>query len=115
MRRLLALVLLCLLPLQFAFAAGAEYCELGSPHKAGHFGHHVHKADTSPEKSKSGKTKPSPDRDCAFCQLGCAHAQVSSFHVPMHIPVASFATPQFAFPPGILPPPPDLPPRGALA
>lgn len=115
MRPTLALLLLCLLPLQFAFAAGAEYCELGIAHKSQHFGHHVHKSGANHETSKSGKAKTSADRDCAFCQLGCAHAQVSSFHVLAAVPVASFARPQFALPPGIVHAPPDLPPRVALA
>ena len=114
MRRLVILLVL-LLPLQFAFAAGSEYCEFGSPHKSGHLGHHVHKADTGHDKSKPAKSKPASDRDCAFCHLGCAQVPVSTFLLPAILTVESFLMTRFEFPPGIIPPTPDLPPRTALA
>ena len=114
MRRLVILLVL-LLPLQFAFAAGAEYCEFGSPHKSGHLGHHVHKADTGHDKSTPAKSKPASDRDCAFCHLGCAQAQVSSFLLPVIVSAESFAMAPMASPPGIVLPTADIPPRAALA
>lgn len=59
MRRILALVLLALLPLQFSWAAVASYCGHEDQDGATHFGHHEHRhhADTG------GNAEPVADAD----------------------------------------------------
>ena len=112
MRTFIAVIVLLILPLQLAFAAAAEYCDLAKVDRGDHFGHHVHKA----EKGKTGSEKKSgSERDCGFCGLGCAHAQVCEFHwdVPHEAAVASFAEP--IVPACNDPPSIDRPPRSALA
>lgn len=113
MRRVIAIFVLLILPLQVAFAAAAEYCEIGKADSGRHFGHHAHEADASTDDSPS--PKGAAGLDCEFCHLGCAQAQASSF-------IFQFAEPQA--PPGlvdapvpreIFPPVLDRPPRLALA
>lgn len=81
MRRLLIIVMMVVLPLQFGWAAAATYCQHESSPITYHFGHHVHthagKADNSKSQqkanSKSHQTAGSklvPDDDCAVCHLG---------------------------------------------
>ena len=113
-RSLVTLILLLIIPLQLAFAAGAEYCETSKSH-APHFGHHAHaaqdaegKPDVDPGGSKS------PAKDCSFCHLGCSQIQASRFEV-----ITLGVNPHYlaedthllvGIPPGV----PDLPPRSSL-
>ena len=95
-RRWLLLLLLAVLPLQFASAAAASYCghETG---KARHFGHHEHKHQSA-GKSKSASSLPdsgSPDStgtggdlDCEYCHLGAAHPLLQDFSQPRGVPNA---------------------------
>jgi hypothetical protein len=111
MRKLVALLVLLLLPLQLAFAAGAEYCEIEKGDTGHHFGHHVckHNADKS-SRSTDG------DAGCGFCDLGCALAQASSFaFVIEDVPFSANAQLEPALPPSYSPPGIDRPPRPALA
>lgn len=112
-RRLVALLILFLLPLQLGFAAAAEYCEIEKADTGRHFGHHVdlpkHKAD-SPGKSSDG------DSGCGFCKLGCAQAQASTFALVIaDMPFSANAQLELAVPPSHSPPGIDRPPRPALA
>lgn len=76
MRRLLILVLAWVLPLQFAWAGVAIYCQHESGLAAQHFGHHEHqhhgaKADSA----KVAKMQvPGADADCQVCQFGAAQS-----------------------------------------
>lgn len=80
MRRLLTIVLLALLPLQFSWAAVASYCEHEAQAGAGHFGHHDHPhhgdsgvdADptvdpTADPPAKGDKPSVTMDFDCGHC------------------------------------------------
>ena len=80
MRRLLALFVLALLPLQFSWAAVAVYCE-HETQGAGHFGHHEHQheadavahADPSPDTDAAGDKAPGAmDLDCGHCHGQCS-------------------------------------------
>ncbi|TWI66423.1 hypothetical protein IP91_02237 [Pseudoduganella lurida] len=74
MKRLFLILLLALLPLQYAWAAAAAYCD----HEAGkrsHFGHHSHQQhgggqvdnhDHPDKKHQPAKVHA----DCAACQFG---------------------------------------------
>lgn len=64
MRRLIALLLLLLLPLQFAWAAAGTYCQHESGDQSWHFGHHAHLHDDEPADAPSGTHS-----DCASCQF----------------------------------------------
>lgn len=68
MRRVLAFLILLIVPLQMSYAAAAAYCEHESrPAQGGHLGHHAHQHQESPAgKSKiPGKLHP----DCAQCHF----------------------------------------------
>ncbi|APW44803.1 hypothetical protein RS694_10390 [Rhodoferax saidenbachensis] len=76
MRKWLAVFLLIVIPMQFALAATAAYCQ----HEAGvatkHLGHHGHKHQAqSAELAQSDKTKSNGfDLDCGNCHAGCSLA-----------------------------------------
>lgn len=68
MKRLLALLIAVLLPLQLSWAVAATYCEHETTAQgAQHFGHHAHvHADAKP----AGLGKLAADLDCSFCHAG---------------------------------------------
>ena len=76
MRRLFALLLLLLMPVQFAFAAAAPYCALEKAEVAAHFGHHEHPDAPAPAKDDGKDRSPIAD-DCGVCHLGSAQAPLS--------------------------------------
>lgn len=74
MKRYLAIFLLTLLPLQFAWAAIAVYCDHKTAVAAEHPSHHSHEhlpADPQ-ETGQNADSSTAMDHDCAVCQLGCA-------------------------------------------
>lgn len=76
MRRLLAIVLLALLPLQFSWAAVASYCEHETPVGARHLGHHEHphhgETPLGADSDRSADpTAGAIDVDCGHCHGHC--------------------------------------------
>ena len=76
MRRLLAIVLLVLLPLQFSWAAVSAYCAHEADAQSGHLGHHAHPshalASDGADDSDTGATpvQPGSGHDCSHCHGG---------------------------------------------
>ena len=113
-RRLFALVVLLLLPLQLTFAAGAEYCETGKSHSS-HFGHHVHASqDVQGDVGDGQDGTKSPGKTCAFCYLGCSQAATSKFEWVAVAGQSHYTREASPIPSGIPASVPDLPPRAAL-
>lgn len=81
MKRLIAVLLALLLPLQLSWAAVGEYCQHeSSPQAAQHFGHHAH-VHTDEGTKDGGKT--AIDSDCSFCHTGAAATMAAQApHVP---------------------------------
>lgn len=78
MKSLLAVVLLLILPLHYAWAAAASYCEHESGTAAQHFGHHSHEHQTSADGDKdSGEPPFKVHSDCGICHLSCNAVAVS--------------------------------------
>jgi hypothetical protein len=73
-RRILAIVLLALLPLQFSWAAVASYCE-HEAQDAGHFGphQHAHHADAGPSAEPVVHTDAQADQAPGDVDLDCGH------------------------------------------
>lgn len=73
MRRLFAIFLLFLLPLQFSWAAMGVYCQHETGVAAKHFGHHdhQHKADAGQSDQADPKASGGVDSDCSACHAGC--------------------------------------------
>ena len=89
MRRVLAIVLLVLLPLQFSWAAVAAYCGHETQAAVAHFGHHQHRhlaeasdraaldtdatagAAVSPD-AADGQAPGALDLDCGHCHGSCS-------------------------------------------
>ena len=72
MRRLIAIFLLLIVPLQLGYAAAAAYCQHEAGHAAGHFGHHAHEHQAKPgaeQESGKGKLSLQIDQDCGLCHL----------------------------------------------
>lgn len=95
MRRLLAIVLLALLPLQFSWAAVASYCGHEEQAGAAHFGHHEHQhhADTggnadplaaldATADAASDKAPGAMDLDCGHCHGYCSVIPALNSRVP---------------------------------
>ena len=76
MRKWLAVFLLIVIPMQFALAATAAYCQHETGVATKHLGHHGHKHQAqSAELTQSDKTKSSGfDLDCGSCHAGCSLA-----------------------------------------
>jgi hypothetical protein len=93
MKRLLAILLLVLLPLHTAFAAAAGYCQhqKESP-QAAHLGHHQHQHDLTADPS-SGSAGLELDPDCGFC-----HLSSSSFVAPVSPALGEDHPPALAVP-----------------
>lgn len=75
-RKWLAIFLLVVIPMQFALAATAGYCQHETGEATKHLGHHGHKHQAQPgDLSQSDKTKSSGfDLDCGNCHAGCSLA-----------------------------------------
>lgn len=80
MRRWLAVLLLVFLPLQFSWAAVANYCAHETGAAASHVGHHDHAghshaskvADPDHKGAADGKASNAPNLDCGHCHGTCA-------------------------------------------
>ncbi|WP_077037006.1 cation efflux protein, CzcI family [Pelomonas sp. KK5] len=90
MKRLFALLVAVLLPLQFAWGVAAAYCQHDADAKQ-HFGHHAHvhveqgKAQ-EPNKASGGIQA---DLDCGFCHAGSAAALPAFDAAPAVMSVAA--------------------------
>ena len=72
MRRLIAIFLLLIVPLQLGYAAAAAYCQHKTGSAAGHFGHHAHehRAQVGADQDNGkGKLSLQLDQDCGLCHL----------------------------------------------
>lgn len=88
MRRWLTILLLFVLPVQFAWSAAPAYCQHEQVPAKTHIGHHVHEheatGDTGSkasgkhlgENSASKTIKLLGDNDCGYCQLSFAKSMV---------------------------------------
>jgi hypothetical protein len=102
MRRLVAILLLMVLSVQFTWAAAASYCEHEKDTTTQHVGHHDHQHATNV--SPADKAADAPDQDgskasgthadCAYCQLSAAK---SFSTVALVLPGAAASSP--ALPP----------------
>ncbi len=73
MKKLLLILLLAIVPFQFAWAAAGVYCQHENGAASQHFGHHAHqhhgKSDGADSKTKASKVH----LDCSSCHgSGCA-------------------------------------------
>ncbi len=64
MRKVLALLMLVILPLQFAWAGAAVYCQHEASQSAQHFGHHVHV--DQPTDGDQAKSAGGAGADCSY-------------------------------------------------
>lgn len=75
MRRLFAIFLLVLLPLQLSWASVAPYCQHETDSQAQHLGHHDHQHQTANDKDGPDSKLPGQvDNDCGTCHAGCCIA-----------------------------------------
>ena len=112
MRRLFALLLVLLVPLQLAFAGAAGYCGLeGDCSAASHFGHHVHTEADAPDDGGGERGYG----ECGICHLGCAKLAQSAVGLPAPTPLRIPLALSSPSAPDHPQPPLDRPPRVALA
>ncbi len=67
MRKLVAILLLSLIPLQVSWSAVASYCQHEQGASARHFGHHEHQHEAHKAAQSGGVLA---DTDCSLCQAG---------------------------------------------
>ena len=96
-RRFFFLVLLLILPVQFAWAAATGYCchETGEARK--HFGHHEHQHRTAHDgvsKDTKAPSSANADNDCGLCQLSAAQPVPST---KTDIAIPGTEPPRFAY------------------
>ncbi len=115
MLRLFVLLLAFVLPVQFAWAGAAAYCQHETePAMAWHVGHHEHvHPQASAKKADSNVTL---DNDCGTCHAGCAQSLPVSgpalpHLIPPHAVVLDAVTQPSSAPPGA----PDRPQWPRLA
>ena len=97
MRRFFFLILLLILPVQFAWAAATGYCRHETGEAAKHFGHHEHQHRTTQEGASKDSKAPSSlgaDSDCGVCQLSAAQLVPST---KADIAITSTEPPRFAY------------------
>jgi len=96
-RRVIFILLLAILPVQFTWAAATAYCRHESGQASKHFGHHEHQhraaADSESKGSKAAASSVA-DSDCSTCQLSAAQPIPSA---TTDIPAASAEPPRFAW------------------
>lgn len=84
MRRLLAIFLLLVLPLQMLHATAAGYCQHESGAAASHFGHHVDAACSGAQADHADHAKPADKvklpvhHDCGSCHLSMPQLPAST-------------------------------------
>ena len=82
MRKLLAILLLLILPLQWTTAAASAYCQHEQNGKAQqHFGHHAHEHKASAAQVDSDPGNSDFDADCPSCHAQSSQA-VDDGHMP---------------------------------
>lgn len=89
LRRLVLVLMMCMLPLQMAWAVAGQYCEHESGKAAQHFGHHDHAHKVGGDIDKSG-LKGKFDPDCGFHNLAGMQA-VPAIALKLPLPVDSNA------------------------
>jgi hypothetical protein len=72
-KKLLLILLLTILPIQYSWSVAAVYCQ-HEPAKVSHFGHHGHAHEAS---SDDGADKSKPSKAHADCEV-CHHAVQAS-------------------------------------
>lgn len=101
-RRFVLVFMMCLLPLQWSWAAAASVCEHESGGKA-HFGHHEHQhADDTGSDAGSHSGPAAEHPDCQVCH-GVGAACVAPFEGNAHLWAARAPYPDYA---RVLPDPP---------
>ena len=111
MRRFLVILLLALLPLQFAFAAAANYCIDKTKCVSAHFGHHECGNEKSPESDGSGIKV----HDCGICHISHAQAHPSIHAQVVVEPATPLTLAAEQSPPGRSLERLERPPRATLA
>ena len=85
MKRFFAILLMLMLPLQWSFAAVAEYCQHEEVASAqDHVGHHAHKHIEHVEQTPDDKAKK-----LSFGDLDCPSCQHSTSFVILDLPAAT--------------------------
>jgi cytochrome c553 len=91
-KKLLLILLLTILPIQYSWSMAAVYCQ-HEPGKVSHFGHHTHQHQTQADDGATDSGKSSKvHTDCEVCHHavqasapaadGMALAQIVSVHAP---------------------------------
>lgn len=87
-KKLLAILLLVVVPFQFAWGAAAVYCQHEQGASVQHFGHHTHQHHNVNGKSDHIGTLSQQHKDCGYCHA-LSPASMSATAQTMTIPLGS--------------------------
>ncbi len=91
MRRILAIVFLVLLPIQFSWAAVGAYCGHEATAKIAHFGHHEHQHVTGASTDSDSAAELKGDKAAAVLDLDCGHCH-GTCSVMLTVPLSHFGS-----------------------
>jgi hypothetical protein len=92
-KKLLLILLLTILPIQYSWSMAAVYCQHESS-KSTHFGHHGHQHQAQAGDDEAGKSKPGKlHGDCEVCHHAVQASLPGAAAVLMLAPAAVYAPP----------------------
>ncbi|MYM69670.1 hypothetical protein GTP45_22900 [Pseudoduganella sp. FT55W] len=92
MKKLLLILLLAVLPIQYAWSMAAVYCQ-HEPSKVSHFGHHGHQHQAQSDDDGAGSSKLSKHGDCEVCHHALQVSLPGADAVLTAAPAAAYAPP----------------------
>ena len=97
MRRVIFVLLLLILPIQFSWSAASGYCRHETGVAAEHFGHHEHRHNAARgdlAKDTKSTATDSADNDCSVCHLSAAPSIIAA---PYQVEVRTRYSPEFLY------------------
>jgi cytochrome c553 len=109
-KKLLLILLLTILPLQYSWAAAAVYCQHGQEHSK-HFGHHghQHQAQAKVDDNSGDGSSIKLHADCVTCHGGTVGIMAMPFESQAYKPSVTSNVANTRFPVSPLPPRPERP------
>jgi hypothetical protein len=97
-KKLIFILLLTLLPLQFSWAAVSMYCQHEQGKATQHIGHHLHKHEAAAGAQDNQDSPSKVHNDCGYCHLACQATLMTDAPQVMKLPQAThIERPSFSY------------------
>lgn len=80
-KKLILILLLAILPIQYSWAAAAAYCQHEQAQHTPHFGHHSHQHQATDEGGKDTGTSKQAHSDCEVCHFSVQASFLGSVYI----------------------------------